>query len=47
MKKRYIFPDVKIIKMRPRVLLGNSDIRSEGRSMKYGGVDEDGEYDPD
>ena len=49
MKKRYIFPDIRIIKMRPRVLLGDSGlIKSSDRyNLKYGGVDENGEYDPD
>jgi len=33
--------------MRPRVLLVDSDAITSPRGMKYGGVDENGDYDPD
>lgn len=48
MKKNYITPEIEMIEIDlPNSLLAGSPIESEEYGLGYGGVDEEGEKDPD
>jgi hypothetical protein len=47
MKKEYESPQTAVIVLEVQPLMAASGVDSPDRGISYGGVDEDGEFDPD